>query len=398
MDTINLHNYVRREIHKNKNEFFEISDFIFEHPELGDEEFKSSNYLANLLEENGFTVEKPYLNLETAFRAEFKNGDGPTIAFLAEYDALPGYGPNKLPAHACGHNWIAATTVGAGILLSKQKDLFKGTIVVFGTPAEETTGRKIDMADSGAFDNVDAAFQMHLHENSNLKARALAMGALEFEFLGKATHAAVNPEDGVNALDAVMLTFTGINYLRQQLKSDVRIHGIVTEGGQAANTIPDHCKCLFYVRAAKKNYFEKVYEKVKNCAKGAALMTGAELKINYPENTYYDLILNPVLLELMEKHMELSGFEPLSDVEEIPGSTDIGNVSYACPTLYGNVGIANGEAIVHEEKFIQYANSSEAKERILTTVESFVCGAIELSQNPEMVKEVKNSFLKQTSK
>ncbi|RVU54243.1 M20 family peptidase [Anaerosphaera multitolerans] len=371
---------------------FEVSDYIFNNPELGDEEYKSSAYLTKLLIEEGFKVEKPYMDLETAFRAEFKNGDGPTVAFLAEYDALPGYGPDKKPAHACGHNWIAASTVGAAILLAKDKELFKGTIVVFGTPAEETTGRKIDMAEGGAFDNIDAAFQMHLYKNTNLKARALAMGALEFEFTGKATHASVNPEDGINALDAVMLTFTGINYLRQQLKSDVRIHGIVTKGGDAANTIPDHCKCLFYVRAAKKDYFEKTYEKVKNCAKGASLMTGAQLKINYPENTYYDLVVNTTLAELMEKHMALSGFEPLCQEEEVPGSTDIGNVSYACPTLYGNVGIGDGKALVHEEAFLQYANSEEAKNRLLMVVESFLGVAIELSENPKLVQEVKENF------
>lgn len=385
---------VKTVVQELKEQIFNIGDYIFEHPELGDAEYLSVEYLTGLLRAYGFKVECPYKDLKTAFRAELGDEATPKIAFLAEYDALPGYGPDKKPAHACGHNWIAATTVGAALALSKLKSSFNGRIVVIGTPAEETTGRKIDLANNGAFDDIDAAFQMHLYENSNLKGRALAMDSVEFEFIGKASHAAVYPYDGINALDAVQLTFNGISFLRQQLKSDVRIHGIVTEGGEAPNIIPDRCKCLFYVRAAKKKYFQEVFEKVKNCARGAALMTGAELKINQYENAYDDLIINPVLAEITAKYMERAGFEPLSQEDEIPGSTDIGNVSYCCPTLYGNVGIAGGKAKVHEEEFLKYANSDKAKERMLMTVETFVNSAIELYQNSELRKNVKENFEK----
>ncbi|QIB67900.1 M20 family metallopeptidase [Aminipila butyrica] len=372
----------------------EISDYIFEHPELGDEEYQSVAYLTKLLRDQGFQVECPYKGLETAFRAEFGDDNAPRIAFLAEYDALPGYGPEKKPAHACGHNWIAATTVGAGLALAKLKDSFKGKVVVIGTPAEETTGRKIDLANSGAFDDIDAAFQMHLYENSNLRGRALAMDSVEFEFIGKASHAAVHPYEGINALDAVQLTFNGISFLRQQLKSDVRIHGIITEGGEAPNTIPNHCKCLFYVRAAKKSYFQEVFEKVKNCGRGAALMTGTELKINQYENAYDDLIINPVLADIAAKYMEQAGFEALSQEDEVPGSTDIGNVSYCCPTLYGNVGIADGKVKVHEEDFLEHANGSEAKKRMMMTVETFVRSALELYSDADLRKRVREAFEK----
>lgn len=387
-----LHLFVQRRIEEQQEKIISISDYIFNHPELGDEEFLSSAYLRKVLEKEGFTVTKPYKGLETAFRAEYKVGDGPKIAFLAEYDALPGYGKDGKPAHACGHNWIAATAVGTGMLLATMQEYFQGTVIIFGTPAEETFGRKVDLVNQGAFNDVDAVFQMHLYSNSNLKARALAMNAVSFEFTGRSTHAAANPEEGINALDAVMLTFTGINYLRQQLQSDVRIHGIVTKGGEAPNTIPSHCKCLFYVRAATKGYFEQVFEKVKNCARGAAMMTGTELTISCPENAYDDLVVNPVLANLMEKHMELSGFEPLSQEDETPGSTDIGNVSQVCPTLYGNVGIGEGTVQVHEEKFLEYANGAEAKKRALMAIESFVCAASELSEKPDLLNEVHRAF------
>lgn len=375
-----------------KDKLEEISDFIFLHPELGDEEFVSSEYLVGLLRENGFEVEYPYLGVKTAFRAELGKGDGPKIGFLAEYDALPGYGPEKSPAHACGHNWIAATTVGAALILAKMKDEFNGKIVVFGTPAEETTGRKIDLANNGAFDDMDAVFQMHLYENTNLKAKALAMDSWEFQFSGKASHAAVYPYEGINALDAVNLTFAGINAMRQQLQSDVRICGIITQGGEAPNIIPDKGTCRFYVRAAKRSYLDMVSEKVKNCARGAALMTGASLEISQFEGSYDDLVLNPTLLDLMYENLKNAGFKDFSMEDEIPGSTDMGNVSHKVPTLYGNIGIAEGKAKVHEEEFLEHANSSEAKEKLLMTVKAFVLTSLDLFAKPELIQQARREF------
>ena len=387
-------NAVKETVSQVEGQLFDISDYIFEHPELGDQEYESSAYLVKVLREAGFTVEYPCAGLDTAFRADLKTGEGPTIAFIAEYDALPGYGPEKKPAHACGHNWIAAITAGAGIALAKMKEQFSGTVAVIGTPAEEGPSRKPDMIEAGVFDDVDAAFQMHLYEESNLKGRALALGSMEFEFIGRASHAAVHPEEGINALDAVNLTYTAIGLLRQQLQDDVRIHGVITAGGDAPNIIPDRCKCQFFIRAARKSYFKKVYERVKNCARGAALMTGTELIIHENPHTLDDLVVNPVLAELMEKCMYEAGFEPLSQIPEVPGSTDIGNVSYACPTLYGNVGIAAGKAKVHEEEFLQYANSQEAKERIRMTVEAFAYAALTLYHDPALVKEVREAYIK----
>ncbi|QZY54055.1 M20 family metallopeptidase [Crassaminicella profunda] len=377
-----------------QTEIESISDYIFNHPELGCQEYKSSKFMVDVLKKHNFKIEYPYLEIDTSFRAEFGDEEGPVIAFLAEYDALPGYGEEKKPAHACGHNWIAATTVGAGIVLSKIKDAFKGKIVVVGTPAEETVGSKVDLVNRGAFKDINAVFQMHLYEENNLRAKALAMDSWEFEFVGKASHAASYPFDGINALDAVNLTFAGISALRQQLKPDVRIHGIITKGGEAANIIPDYCSCKFYVRAEKRSYLDIVSEKVKNCARGAALMTGAKLKINQFENSYDDLVVNKALLEITRKNLENVGFKNFSERDEIPGSTDIGNVSYAAPTMYGNIGIADGKAKVHEEEFLQYANSKEAKEKIRMVVRAFAYSALELFKNEELMNQVQEEFEK----
>ena len=376
-----------------QDEIQNISNFIFSHPELGDNEFLSSNYLVTLLRENGFQVQYPYGNLPTAFRAEFGKSSGPKIAFLAEYDALPGYGPEKSPAHACGHNWIAASTVGAALILSKIKNLPQGTIVVMGTPAEETYGRKIDLVSSGAFQDIDAVFQMHLNESTNLQASALAMDSWRFEFLGRASHAASHPFCGINALDAVNLTFAGISALRQQLKQDVRIHGIITNGGEAANIIPDKGVCEFYVRAEKRYYLNEVSEKVKNCARGAALMTGAKLNISSFENSYDDLLVNPILCQLMFENLTKAGIDDFSDERELAGSTDIGNVSHCVPTFYGNIGVGGGTARAHEEAFLEHVNSSEAKVKLLKVAKAFAFTAYQLFTQPELLKNAKDQFI-----
>lgn len=375
-----------------REEIETISDFIFLHPELGDREFVSSGYLAALLKQNGFQVQYPYCNLPTAFRAEFGNTGGPKIAFLAEYDALPGYGPQKLPAHACGHNWIAASTVGAALILSKLQASLPGTVVVIGTPAEETIGRKIDLVHNGAFDDIDAAFQMHLNENTNLHASALAMDSWRFAFFGKASHAASHPFCGINALDAVNLTFAGISALRQQLKSDARIHGIITDGGQAANVIPERAICEFYVRSEKRSYLNEVSEKVKNCARGAALMTGAKLDICSFENSYDDLQVNPVLSELMFENLTKAGIDDFCDERELAGSTDIGNVSHRVPTFYGNIGVGGGTARAHEEAFLQFVNSPEAQEKLLKVAKAFAFSACQLFAQPELLQKAKDKF------
>lgn len=379
-----------------EKQILDISEFIFSNPELGDQEFVSSAYLVQLLKDSGFRVEYPYCGLPTAFRAEFGDQPGPKVGFLAEYDALPGYGPEMKPAHACGHNWIAASTVGAALLLSRQTPPVKGTIVVFGTPAEETFGRKIDLVKHGVFDDIDATFQLHLSDSTNLRARALAMDSVRFEFIGRATHAAAYPQNGINALDAVNLTFAGISALRQQLAPDVRIHGIITDGGKAANIIPERGVCEFYVRAEKRAYLNEVTEKVKNCARGAALMTGAKLNIGAFENSYDDLLVNPVLNELMFDCLTKAGITDFSDVPEMAGSTDVGNVSHRAPTLYGNMGVGGGKCGPHEAAFLPHVNSAEAQEKLLMSAHAFADAATRLFSDPALLGRVKAGFLEQT--
>lgn len=377
-------------------EFEEISHYIFTHPELGLMEKESCRYLTEYLRSKGFTVETPYAGLETAFRAEFGSGDGPTIAMLAEYDALPGFGPDKLPAHACGHNWIAANCVGTAVVLSRMADMWNGRIAVIGTPAEETFGGKVHMVGQGVFKTTDVCMQIHAGAKTDMDKKALAMNSMIFVFHGKASHAAASPEAGINALDAVQLTFAGINALRQHVKSDVRIHGIVVEGGTAANVVPDRASANFYVRAAERAYLDTVIEHVINVAKGAALMTGCTLDIEYPELPFDNMVNLPALQSLGEKYLRLSGVDfvrPAPDKIPLSGSSDVGNVSYVCPTFYMSLGFDTDIPFhLHEEDALPLIDSpvgNKALHQAITTL----CGmSLELFARPELLAKVRDEF------
>ena len=371
-----------------------ISHEIFAHPELGDSEYYSSRFLADEMEKAGFAVQREYLGLPTAFRCEYGDDGRPVVAFLAEYDALPGYGPDgNENGHACGHNWIAATSFAAALALKayKEKYGFRGKIVYLGTPAEETTSRKITLIDRGAFKDIDAAFQMHLGEYTRTDPTALAMTILWYDFAGRAAHAAGAPEMGINALDACDLAYAGISCLRQQLRSDVRIHSVIRDGGKAPNIIPDHTQMEVYVRAADKTYLEEVIEKVNNCARGAELMTGAKLKITRDAYTTYDIRNNVRLISLLEQNQDLLGVKRHTDVVPFAGagSTDIGNVSYEVPTCYSYMGTFDYmEARTHDAAFLQVADSDFAHGLIHEGAKAMAATALDLFLDPSLLEQL----------
>lgn len=369
-------------------EFNEINEYIFNHPELGNEEFESSRYLVEKLREHGFEVIYPYLNMPTAFRAEYKCGNGPKVAFLAEYDALPGYGPNKNEnAHACGHNWIAASTLGAAITLSKFSEMIQGSIVVIGTPAEETTGGKVELVEKGAFNDIDAAMQMHLGAENNMNIRTLAMDSIEFNFHGKAAHSAAYPHNGINALDGVQLMFAGINAFRQHMRSDARVAGRITNGGAACNIVPDEAGCQFYIRAKDRAYLEHITQRIIDCAKGAALMSGAELEYHNFENSYDDLIYHNGLRNTMRSNMNALGITDfVANDLEASGSSDVGNVSHVCPTVYCELNIGSDIPVyAHHENILPYVHGENAKETLLTAIKTMSATALDIYQNPDIL-------------
>ncbi len=373
-------------------EWESISDYLFKNPELSGQEFEASKFLGTYMAGHGFNVEFPYEDIPTAFIATYGDLNGPSIAFLAEYDGLPGYDTQSGNGHACAHNWIAATMCGIAVVLSKLKTRFGGRIVLIGTPAEETYGAKVNMIEKGAFKGIDAVFQAHLENATVIDSSALAMSSIQFDFTGKAAHAASYPEEGVNALDAVQLMFMGINSLRQHLRDDARVHGIITEGGVATNIVPDKGVCRISMRAKDRDYLQTVVSRVIDCARGAALITGTQVSYAKYENDFDDLVNIPVLMDMTKQNLELFGIDEFLSKEDAPppGSTDIGNVSYICPTLYAEIDLkADKPFHVHEAEALKYANSEYAYRRMREVVKAFSLTALELYMCPEKLELAK---------
>ncbi|TCO78669.1 M20 family metallopeptidase [Marinisporobacter balticus] len=369
------------------DELVVLSEYILDHPELGNEEIKACKAHVHLLKKYGFTIEENYLGIKTAFRAEFKSSkQGPSIAYLAEYDALPEIG------HGCGHNILGTTSTGAGIVLSKIISDIGGKVVVFGTPAEETCGGKVDMANQGAFDDIALAMMVHPADHHYKSGKSLAMEALQFTFNGKTAHAAACPEEGVNALDAVINTFNTINALREHIKSDARIHGIIKEGGRAANIVPDLAIAQFYVRATTKTYLTELVEKVKNCAKGASLATGTTLEIINYEYSYDNLISNYTLSEAYCKNLKSMGIENIQEAKDSYGSLDAGNVSHICPTIHPYFGISDAPIVAHSKEFAQATRKPLAYDGMKKTIGALVLTAIDVIQDKDLLHNIQEEF------
>ncbi|CUN76285.1 M20 family metallopeptidase [Clostridium disporicum] len=348
---------------KIKERLCEISDYIYENPELGNEEYKAVEVLTKLLKEHNFSVEEKYLDMDTAFKATFDSGKpGLTVGYLCEYDALPGIG------HGCGHNMIGTISAGAGIALSKIIDRVGGKIIVYGTPAEETNGAKVIMVEKGAFDELDCAMMVHPNDKTYASGTSSALYPIQFTFKGKTAHAASCPEQGINALNAVIQLFNGIDALRQHVTKDVLMHGIITEGGVAANIVPERAVAQFYIRAAKKATVTEVLEKVKNIARGAALMTGCELEMDRYELPYDDLNTNEVLSEAFNENLRSLGITEIHAPKTGGGSSDIGNVSYVTPTIHPYISISNCEIRGHSRELAKATTESLGHERLLTAV------------------------------
>ena len=359
---------------------------IHSSPELGFQEVKAAAWLTQYLEENGFSIERGICELPTAFRGSYRQGK-PAIAILAEYDALPELG------HACGHNLIAGCAVGAAVASKPAIDRFGGSILVIGTPAEELYGGKVIMAERGAFDNIDMAMMVHPGVHDTATTQALACIGLEVEFFGKAAHAATRPEAGINALEAMIQSFAAINSLRQHIKDKARIHGIITDGGKAANIVPAHSAGTFLVRAKDDAYLEGLKEKVLNCFIGAAIASGARLEYRWGKVHYAPLRNNLTLARLFRQNMQSLGRKmQLSDPNKGVGSTDMGNVSQIVPSIHPTVAIAPVEVVVHSPEFASAAASEAGIRGLLDGAKALAMTVVDLAANPEIVIRIKQEF------
>ncbi|WP_312700129.1 M20 family metallopeptidase [Sedimentibacter sp.] len=369
-------------------ELNELSLEIYKNPELGYEEFIACQLHTELLSKYGFNVEKNFSGVETGFKAVYKSEKpGPVISYMAEYDALPGIG------HGCGHNLLGTVSTGAGIILKQIIDEIGGTVIVFGTPAEETSGAKVTYVENHEFDDVDIAMMAHPYNEYIKSGTSLALEPVQFEFFGKAAHAASAPQKGINALDAAIQTFNSINALREHINSDSRVHGVILDGGKAANVVPDYTKSQFYVRSTSKTYNSELLEKIKNCARGAALATGCELKISKYEFNYDNLVTNHTLDNLFsDKILELTGVV-MSPPNKGAGSVDAGQVSQVCPTIHPYFDITKDTSIAaHTREMADSTITEYAREQMKNTIAALVLTAVDIIETPELLEKIKCEF------
>jgi amidohydrolase len=301
---------------------------ILAHPELGYAEVQASGWLAGMLAANGFAVERPYAGLETAFRAGLVGQARPNVAFLAEYDALPEVG------HGCGHNLIGPAALGAALGAAAVLDRLPGTVSVLGTPAEEYLGQvegKLKMLEAGAFREVDVALMVHPQYANRVVGGDLGFVACELAFAGRPAHAAADPWNGANALDGLLLTYNNINALRQHLQPEIRVHGIITDGGQAPNIVPERACASLMVRADTPAKLEAAFARVEDCARAGALASGTEVTISRT-TTVYNSRINPTLNRLAVENFGQLGETVDEEAYTMSGSTDLGNVSQVVPT------------------------------------------------------------------
>jgi amidohydrolase len=364
-----------------------LSRRIHDHPELGYQEVKACGWLCDFLGSQGFTVERGVGGVDTAFRATIDRGPGPTIAIMCEYDALPGIG------HACGHNVIATSGAGAGAALAAVRDrLPAGRVQVIGTPAEEGGGGKVRLIRAGVFRDVDCAMMIHGFDRTLLHQDLLGIVRATFEFSGKAAHAAADPWEGVNALDACIGMFHAVGMLRQQMRPDCRVHGIITNGGAAANIIPESAAAMFYVRAPRLDAMWALYQRVVACAEGAARAAGAGLTVTQSDNVYEPFKRNQALLDLFAANLRAVGLGEGPAVPDRLGSSDVGNVSQVVPCIQPLIGIAPLGTAIHTRAFADFATQPMAQAGTLAAAKTMAMTVLDLLAEPARVEAAKAEF------
>lgn len=333
-----------------------MSDGFAARPEVSGKEFETSKEIVRVLKDAGFEVEYPALGIPTAFTARCGRGGGPKVAILTEYDALPEIG------HACGHNLHGSMSVLTALsLLPILKDI-DCELLVAGTPAEETDGAKVEMSAKGLFDGCDFAMMIHSCGGKNMvEYRSLAMDAVEFTFTGKTSHAASAPWEGRNALNGLQLFFHAVDMLRQHVRPEARMHGIVYDGGAAPNIVPERAVGRFYFRAPKQAYLDEIIKKVHNCARGAALATETEVAWRNFEASFMDMLPNGPAETMAKKYFAEMALE-VTPCSTFMGSSDMGDVSYRCPALQPEIDISGENIEAHTRAFAEATQKPRAHE------------------------------------
>ena len=385
-----LKNQISQFIDTNAKIYQDISLAIHAKPEVSDFEYFASQTLSEQLKKEGFEIELPAAGHRTGFAATYKsNKPGPTVVFLAEYDALAGLG------HGCGHNVFGATSSLVGAALKSIVDQIGGEVRVYGTPGEEggqNGSAKGSFVKKGYLNNVDFALCTHPGSSpeDGLSTRNYACAPVDIEFWGKPAHAAGCPQDGINALDAQILTYAAIGVLRQQLTDRIRIHGVIVEGGTAPNVIPEYTKAKYYIRAADIDTLHELYEKVENIVKGSALQTGCTSSMKLYQNLVENMVLTPSLDTIYEKYITELG-NTVKHVEDVvmPGSSDVGNISQVVPTIQPHISITDVQIAGHSQDMVNASCSQKAMDAIVKGAKALAFTALELFENPEELVKVK---------
>lgn len=375
-----------QKIESNIETYMELVQTMYDNPEIGNEEFETMKLLVDYLDKVGFKTTSGYV-VPTGFLAEYDTGkEGPTIAVMCEYDALPEVG------HGCGHNLIAGIGVATGEAVKEIIDQFGGKLLVVGTPAEENFGGKVSMSEAGVFDEVDVALMVHPGSKNGVGGRSTALNPIKFEFFGTNAHAC-KPQQGASALDAAVMSYLQINLLRQFVNQNTFIHGVIKDGGEAANVIPAYASLEYYFRAPTMSYAKEVTEKAIQAVDAICKANNVTYKTSTYECPYEDTVINYKLADILtEKYIEL-GVENIYPVEEIAGgSTDVGAVSYRCPTIQGNIKICGEEVSGHTVEMAQATISKDGEKGLIKASQGLAMTILELLENPALLAEVKQEF------
>ncbi|MEZ5560276.1 MAG: M20 family metallopeptidase [Pseudomonadales bacterium] len=369
-------------------ELLEVSHAIHANPELAFQERFACDLLSSTVRRHDLPVETGVFTLETAFESSFAGtSPGPTVALLAEYDALPGIG------HACGHNLIATAALGAMLGLQAVQDQLPGTVRLLGTPAEEKGGGKELMARAGAFDHVDAALMIHPAGVNLTTMPCICVAEVQVIYHGRSAHASAMPHKGINALDGLLLAYQAISNLRQHIRDQERIHGIVTDGGQAPNIVPERAAGEFYVRAATERDLAALKPRVQACFEAGAKGSGCEVEVIWAGVDYLDLNTNQPLARTFRRHGEALGREFLEpSALGGAGSTDMGNVSYRVPSIHPMLASAPANVVIHNPEFARWAGSEMGDKAALDGARALALTAAEFLLAPDLQAEVRKAF------
>ncbi len=367
----------------------EISRSLHANPELSFQEHKAAALLVSTLRNAGLPVEAGAFGLETAFQSEFGADSRPCVALLAEYDALPEIG------HACGHNLIATASVGAALALAQIADRLPGRVRLLGTPAEEHGCGKELMAREGAFEGVDAALMMHPSSVNLVSMPCIAMAELDVTYHGRAAHASAMPERGINALDALVLAYQSLAALRQHIGRDERIHGIITEGGEAPNIVPARASGRFYVRAANAEALAPLKRRVEACFRAGSAATGADVAISWGAADYLDIHFNEPLASAFRSNAESLGRE-FFPYDKLPasaqGSTDMGNISHRVPSIHPMLAAAPVHCTIHNPEFTKWAGSEMGQAAALDGAKALAMTALDILCSDELRQRARAVF------